>query len=57
MATNRNFFQEGLHVGLGLALRTKEMVEEFGRKITKQYETAKEERQRFIDNLWPGSRG
>jgi polyhydroxyalkanoate synthesis regulator phasin len=51
MATNRNLFQEGLHVGLGLALRTKEMVEEFGRKITKQYEMTEEEGQRFVDDL------
>jgi len=51
MATNRNLFQEGLYVGLGLALRTKEMVEEFARKITKQYEMTEDEGKHFVEDL------
>jgi len=54
MATERkaiNPFQEGLYVGLGLALRTKEMVEEFAHKISHEYEMNEEEGKRFVDDL------
>ncbi|WP_455382448.1 phasin family protein [Salinispira pacifica] len=46
-----NPFQEGLYVGLGLALRTKEMVEEFAQKIIHQYEMNEDEGKRFVDDL------
>ena len=51
MAQQRNFFQEGIYAGLGLALRTKERVEEFANKITSEYEMNEEEGKRFMDDL------
>ncbi len=51
MAEQRNIFQEGLYVGLGLANRTKKKIEEFGEKITKEYNMSEEEGKRFIDDL------
>lgn len=51
MAQQRNFFQEGIYAGLGLALRTKERVEEFAKKITSEYEMNEEEGKRFMDDL------
>jgi len=47
----RDFFQEGLYAGLGLALRTKEKIEDFGKKITRQYAMSEEEGKRFVDDL------
>ncbi|MFW6330058.1 MAG: hypothetical protein ACOC28_08150, partial [Alkalispirochaetaceae bacterium] len=51
MAQKRNPFQEGLYAGLGLALRAKERVEEFGKKISEEYEMNEEEGKRFMDDL------
>ncbi len=51
MSENRNVFQEGLYVGLGLALRTKERIEEFGQKITKEYNMNEEEGKKFVNDL------
>lgn len=51
MAQQRNPFQEGLYAGLGLALRAKERVEEFGKKISEEYEMNEEEGKRFMDDL------
>ena len=47
----RNLFQEGLYVGLGLAMRTKERVEEFGKKITEEYNMTEEEGKNFVNDL------
>jgi polyhydroxyalkanoate synthesis regulator phasin len=44
-------FQEGLHVGLGLALRAKERIEEWGNKISKEYEMNEEEGKKFVEDL------
>ncbi len=51
MAEKRDLFQEGLYVGLGLALRTKEKIEEFGKKISSEYEMSEEEGKNFVDDL------
>lgn len=51
MAQQRNPFQEGLYAGLGLALRTKERIEEFAKKITSEYEMSEDEGKRFMDDL------
>lgn len=51
MAQQRNLFQEGLYAGLGIALRAKERIEEFGKKITDEYEMNEEEGKRFMDDL------
>lgn len=51
MAQQRNPFQEGLYAGLGLALRTKERIEDFAKKITNEYEMNEEEGKRFMDDL------
>lgn len=51
MASQRNPFQEGLYVGLGLALRTKEKIEEFGKKITREYRMNEIEGKNFMDDL------
>lgn len=51
MAEQRNIFQEGLYVGLGLAHRTKKKIEEFAQKITREYNMSEEEGKRFIDDL------
>ena len=51
MAHERNFFQEGLYAGLGLALRAKETIEDFGRKITEEYKMSEEEGKRFMNDL------
>lgn len=51
MSEQRNLFQEGLYVGLGLALRTKEKVEEFGNKITEEHNMNEEEGKKFVDDL------
>ncbi len=47
----RNVFQEGLYVGLGLAMRTKEKIEEFGKKISEEYNMNEEEGKKFVDDL------
>ncbi|MDZ7793867.1 MAG: phasin family protein [Spirochaetia bacterium] len=47
----RNVFQEGLYVGLGLALRTKEKIEDFGKKISEDYNMSEEEGKKFVDDL------
>ncbi len=46
-----NPFLEGLHVGLGLALRAKERIEEWGKKISEEYEMTEEEGKRFVQDL------
>jgi polyhydroxyalkanoate synthesis regulator phasin len=51
MSEKRNLFQEGLYVGLGLALRTKERVEQFGKKISEEYNMNEEEGKKFVDDL------
>jgi polyhydroxyalkanoate synthesis regulator phasin len=51
MAQERNFFQEGLHVGLGLALRTQEKIQDFAKQISSQYEMTEEEGKRFAEDL------
>ncbi|MFW5786174.1 MAG: phasin family protein [bacterium] len=51
MAQQRNLFQEGLHVGLGLALRTQEKIQEFAKQIAHQYEMTEEEGKRFAEDL------
>ncbi|TVQ40716.1 MAG: hypothetical protein EA384_02305 [Spirochaetaceae bacterium] len=51
MAQQRNPFQEGLYAGLGLALRAKERIEEFGRKISDEYNMSEEEGKKFMDDL------
>lgn len=51
MAQQRNPFQEGIYAGLGLALRAKERIEEFGKKISEDYEMNEEEGKRFMDDL------
>lgn len=51
MSENRNVFQEGMYVGLGLALRTKERIEEFGKKITEEYNMNEDEGKKFVDDL------
>lgn len=51
MAQQRNPFQEGLYAGLGLALRAKDRIEEFGKKISDEYEMNEEEGKRFMDDL------
>ena len=51
MAQQRNPFQEGIYAGLGLALRTKERIEDFAKKITKEHEMNEEEGKRFLDDL------
>jgi polyhydroxyalkanoate synthesis regulator phasin len=51
MAEDRNLFQEGLYVGLGLALRTQEMIEDFANKVTKEYKMSEEEGRRFAEDL------
>lgn len=51
MAQQRNPFQEGIYAGLGLALRTKERIEDFAKKITREYEMNEEEGKRFMDDL------
>jgi len=55
MAQQRNFFQEGLYAGLGLALRAKDRVEEYGKKISEEQEMNEEEGKRFMDDLVKGS--
>lgn len=47
----RDLFQEGLYIGLGLAMRTKERIEEWGNKIREEYEMSEEEGKRFVDDL------
>lgn len=47
----RDFFQEGLHIGLGLAMRTKEKIEEFANKVKEEYDMSEEEGKRFVDDL------
>ncbi len=51
MAQQRNIFQEGIYAGLGIALRTKDRIEEFAKKITSEYEMNEEEGKRFMDDL------
>lgn len=51
MANRTNFFQEGLYAGLGLALRAKERVEEYGKKITEEYEMNEEQGKKFMEDL------
>ena len=51
MAQQRNPFQEGLYAGLGLALRAKERIEEFGKKISDEYGLSEEEGKKFMDDL------
>ncbi len=51
MAQQRNFFQEGLYAGLGLALRAKENVEEFAKRISREYKMSEEEGKRFLEDL------
>ncbi len=51
MAQQRNPFQEGLYAGLGLALRAKERIEEFGKKISDEYNMSEEEGKKFMDDL------
>lgn len=51
MANERNFFQEGLYAGLGLALRAKESIEDFGKKISQEYKMSEEEGKRFLEDL------
>jgi polyhydroxyalkanoate synthesis regulator phasin len=50
-SSERNFFQEGLYVGLGLAHRTKERIEEFAKKISDEYNMSEEEGRKFMDDL------
>ena len=51
MAKETNPFQEGLYAGLGLALRAKERVEEFGKKISEDYEMNEEQGKKFMEDL------
>lgn len=51
MAQQRNPFQEGLYAGLGMALRTKERVEEFAKKVAEEYHMNEEEGKRFLDDM------
>lgn len=51
MAQQRNPFQEGLYAGLGLALRTKERVEEYAKKIASEHQMNEEEGKRFMDDM------
>jgi polyhydroxyalkanoate synthesis regulator phasin len=51
MAQQRNPFQEGIYAGLGLALRTKERIEDFAKKITQEHQMNEEEGKRFLDDL------
>jgi polyhydroxyalkanoate synthesis regulator phasin len=51
MANETNPFQEGLYAGLGLALRAKEKVEEFGKKITEDYQMNEEQGKKFMEDL------
>lgn len=51
MANRTNFFQEGLYAGLGLALRAKERVEEYGKKITDEYDMNEEQGKKFMEDL------
>ena len=51
MAQQRNPFQEGLYAGLGLALRAKERIEEFGKRISDEYDMSEEEGKKFMDDL------
>ena len=51
MARERNLFQEGLYVGLGLAHRTKDRIEEFAKKISEEYDMTEEEGRKFVDDL------
>lgn len=51
MAQQRNPFQEGIYAGLGLALRTKERMEDFAKKIMQEHEMNEEEGKRFMDDL------
>ena len=47
----RDLFQEGLHVGLGLAMRTKDRIEEWANKIKEEYDMSEEEGKHFVDDL------
>jgi polyhydroxyalkanoate synthesis regulator phasin len=51
MAQQRNPFQEGLYAGLGMALRTKERVEEYAQKIASEYQMNEDEGKRFLDDM------
>ncbi len=51
MAQHRIPFQEGLYAGLGLALRAKDRVEEFARRLTSEYEMSEEEGKKFMDDM------
>ncbi|TVR67730.1 MAG: hypothetical protein EA427_12820 [Spirochaetaceae bacterium] len=51
MAQQRNPFQEGIYAGLGLALRTKERIEDFAKKIVHEHEMNEDEGKRFMDDL------
>jgi polyhydroxyalkanoate synthesis regulator phasin len=51
MSRERNPFQEGLYVGLGLAMRTRDKIEEFGKKITREYRMNEIEGKNFMDDL------
>jgi polyhydroxyalkanoate synthesis regulator phasin len=51
MANETNPFQEGLYAGLGLALRAKERVEEFAKKISEDYQMNEEQGKKFMEDL------
>jgi polyhydroxyalkanoate synthesis regulator phasin len=51
MANETNPFQEGLYAGLGLALRAKEKVEEFGKRIADDYQMNEEQGKKFMEDL------
>ncbi|MFO8065277.1 MAG: phasin family protein [Spirochaetia bacterium] len=51
MASENTNFQEGLYAGLGLALRAKEKVEEFGKKISEDYQMNEEQGKKFMEDL------
>jgi polyhydroxyalkanoate synthesis regulator phasin len=49
--TGRDIFEQGLHIGLGFVLRAKEQIEDWGKKISEQYEMNEEEGKRFVEDL------
>lgn len=51
MENERNLFEKGLYVGLGLAHRTQDKIKEFAQKVSDEYEMNQEEGERFIDDL------
>lgn len=51
MANETNLFEQGLYAGLGLALRAKDRVEAFAKKISEEHQMNEEQGKKFLDDL------